>query len=718
MRNHLLIILALNSIFSIAVAQPAMMTKGQVDDSTEVDKTQVCQNSNNRLDVEIVSNYGDHFHHPQHPETGQLCPFSVWFTTNHQYAWYQWETTLPNWEMWNDYVFHSDVHSSGYIKVTVGDNNGNTGTDSIWFNIKDHVSPLGNFIMEIDDDLHPTFSGIATPEHYRIFIGRGFTPGQSIHHEKIFLSPGEWVYKDVNAIYNEDTLWIYNIMILDTCVLNQLYKRYLVPGLLLNTSHENEKWYLSPKTILQIDNGYYQNHGHSFVYFIYTIDEYGNKIHFQDGNGNPIILPSETTSWQIPGPHIDPYYQCGVAKVLDDGTYELLSLSNKVSNPLYYNILHIDEIEESHDYQYCVNEDNFLGTILYGKADCQEQTWVWEGEGGSGNHTGDSVVIPFNQESQFLDVHYNGCGEELSFHVTLYVNPFPEPLVWKHQGETINLEDIGAIEQPGIYSVSYGANACSDIYTVEVRDNVEIACVTVDLTTSKNKVIWQTTPEQAEYITSVKVCTEDGSTYSAPYQSGYFLFGQENEPINYHIKAVQKDGQECPLSSYTKGTIHATYGQDADGYLNIQWNLPYLEPGTNDELTGFQICQYDAASETVTVVDEVAATSTDYTGDASLFSGAQVVVAAVFNNSSIDNRSFSNLYTMLAVNENTEGGFQIYPNPTQGQFTVEGKGMMRIADVLGQEIMAKAIDGKETVELPKGMYFVKLGGMARKIVVE
>ena len=229
MKKHFLTLLALAFLMSIAVAQPAMMTKGQVGNSTQVDTTLTCQESlNNRLDVEIVSEYGERFHHPQHPEIGQTCPFIVWFTTNHQYAWYQWETTLPNWEMWNDYVFHSDVFSSGYIKVTVGDNYGNTGTDSIWFNVKDHVSPLGSFIMELGDDLYPTFSGIATPEHYRIFIGRGFTPGQSIHHENFFLSPGEWVYKDVNAIYNEDTLWIYNIMILDTCMLNYLYKRYLV----------------------------------------------------------------------------------------------------------------------------------------------------------------------------------------------------------------------------------------------------------------------------------------------------------------------------------------------------------------------------------------------------------------------------------------------------------------------------------------------------------
>ncbi|MBR2772109.1 MAG: T9SS type A sorting domain-containing protein [Bacteroidales bacterium] len=51
-------------------------------------------------------------------------------------------------------------------------------------------------------------------------------------------------------------------------------------------------------------------------------------------------------------------------------------------------------------------------------------------------------------------------------------------------------------------------------------------------------------------------------------------------------------------------------------------------------------------------------------------------------------------------------------------FNIEGSGILHIVNVLGQEIMAKEIDGKETVELPKGMYFVQLNGMTRKIVVE
>jgi hypothetical protein len=43
---------------------------------------------------------------------------------------------------------------------------------------------------------------------------------------------------------------------------------------------------------------------------------------------------------------------------------------------------------------------------------------------------------------------------------------------------------------------------------------------------------------------------------------------------------------------------------------------------------------------------------------------------------------------------------------------------MSITNTLGQTILAKEIDGKEKLELPKGVYVVKLGGETQIIVVE
>ena len=70
------------------------------------------------------------------------------------------------------------------------------------------------------------------------------------------------------------------------------------------------------------------------------------------------------------------------------------------------------------------------------------------------------------------------------------------------------------------------------------------------------------------------------------------------------------------------------------------------------------------------------------------------------------------------VNENLPKRFNIYPNPTNGSVTVEGTGVMIITNAIGQTLLTKEIKGKEIVELPKGMYFVKIGNVTRKIVVE
>ena len=60
----------------------------------------------------------------------------------------------------------------------------------------------------------------------------------------------------------------------------------------------------------------------------------------------------------------------------------------------------------------------------------------------------------------------------------------------------------------------------------------------------------------------------------------------------------------------------------------------------------------------------------------------------------------------------------VYPNPAKGDITVEGTGTMTVTNALGQTILTKEIKGKEKLQLPQGLYFVKLGGETRKVVVE
>jgi hypothetical protein len=71
-----------------------------------------------------------------------------------------------------------------------------------------------------------------------------------------------------------------------------------------------------------------------------------------------------------------------------------------------------------------------------------------------------------------------------------------------------------------------------------------------------------------------------------------------------------------------------------------------------------------------------------------------------------------------AVEEQNTASFEVWPNPAQGRFMVEGKGMMTITNVVGQTLLNREIDGKECIDLPQGLYFVNIGDTTRKVIVE
>lgn len=72
----------------------------------------------------------------------------------------------------------------------------------------------------------------------------------------------------------------------------------------------------------------------------------------------------------------------------------------------------------------------------------------------------------------------------------------------------------------------------------------------------------------------------------------------------------------------------------------------------------------------------------------------------------------------VGIKEDSLDLFIIYPNPSRGGFTVEGTGSLIITNTLGQTVKEFDLNGQTTIELPRGMYFAKMGKVVRKIVVE
>jgi hypothetical protein len=406
-----------------------------------------------------------------------------------------------------------------------------------------------------------------------------------------------------------------------------------------------------------------------------------------------------------------------------------------VCNAQNYEVLYVEQLVSDSVYRYC--QPPVSGVIIYGQEGCEFNQFYVDGQ----LFENDSIFL----EGGYYWITFGGCdyftvGFWLEFTSSDFFDPFPEPIVWKRVGESVTLgnqwtdwtwqwsngETSPMIEvtEAGIYTVTVSDLCGSETYSVEVRDIVELYRATVDLETKLNKVTWQATLEQAEYISEVKVERDGMVVGTAPYEQGYFLdnIGSENAARNYRLTAIAIDGTECPIPSYQKGTLHVDYSPNASNpnKLNMAWTPPFIEEGAPISVSYFQICKYDPATGEVTVVDQLGANNTIGSYDVNLFDGGYAVVAAMFNEGKeYEELAFSNLTDFLVGIEENEGQqCRVYPNPAKDRFTVEGTGTMTVTNAMGQEIMTKEIDGKTTIELPQGLYFVKLGGETRKIVVE
>ena len=185
-------------------------------------------------------------------------------------------------------------------------------------------------------------------------------------------------------------------------------------------------------------------------------------------------------------------------------------------------ILYIADYPE--DMRLCLSRSN-QRVIIYAQDGCEDFHW-------SGyplqEHANPFIVDP--QESDFWYISYNGCdGFHHGFGIEYVNSPVPNSFthhVWKRQGELTELEAVGqdtTVTQTGTYSVEITGPCGTATRTFIVRDNVELYRATVDLETKLNKVTWQTTPEQAEYISEVKVERDGMVVGTAPYGQGYFF---------------------------------------------------------------------------------------------------------------------------------------------------------------------------------------------------
>ena len=408
-----------------------------------------------------------------------------------------------------------------------------------------------------------------------------------------------------------------------------------------------------------------------------------------------------------------------------------------------YESLHVEDINNWDAYVYC---DDNLGVIIYGELECSNSVWYVDSQDIviKGEHR-DSLVIPNLHKYQEYHITYgSGCNiDGIGFVICFFVappNPFLEQVIWKRPNESVVLDcgyDNGVwstgeiwysitVTQPGIYSVMLFNECDTATYSVEVRDNVELYRATCDLVSNLNQVTWNTTPEQAEYVSTVKVYRNNQLVGTVPYMDGAFTdeIGSENTQWQYHIVAVSVEGDDCPIPSYWKRTIHLDCVQDSQGRMILQWT-PYAEESpSKNEVTAYGI--YDVVNGVPNHVIDVGNFTNVYAYNPADFHGYGAV-AAVFAEDSLkrsdgfEKLAFSNrTKQMLGIDDIVKNSIRVYPNPSDGIFTVEGVSDLTIYNILGQVVTkSHEQDGTHKLSLSSGIYFIKSDeGLVKKVIVE
>ena len=134
-----------------------------------------------------------------------------------------------------------------------------------------------------------------------------------------------------------------------------------------------------------------------------------------------------------------------------------------------------------------------------------------------------------------------------------------------------------------------------------------------------------------------------------------------------------------------------------------------------------------ALNQLIVVSDYIEPNAEEVSFPIETFNNGQAVLGFVFHEGR-DNEeiSFTNLSEYIdvdGVGENDgpstgSGTLAIYPNPAKDRVTIEGTGTAIVTNILGQTILTREINDKETIALPQGLYFVKMNGVTRKVVVE
>lgn len=218
--------------------------------------------------------------------------------------------------------------------------------------------------------------------------------------------------------------------------------------------------------------------------------------------------------------------------------------------------------------------------------------------------------------------------------------------------------------------------------------------------------------------------------YDTDYECSFLVFDADNNLL--YTSDELEDGifltynNNCVYGALTCYPVQNLQGEyqwhnDEEYGAYLTWNKPSVTP----YLHHFQVFRTTGAYKEDELVAEI---NFDGNGSYSYFDNTYGLapedtyysVRSVYTNGweQCESEFRDVMINITDVEDHQNETLKVYPNPTNGAITIEGVGYLTVMNTLGQIVKELELDGQITMELSRGVFFVRINGITKKVVVD
>ena len=235
--------------------------------------------------------------------------------------------------------------------------------------------------------------------------------------------------------------------------------------------------------------------------------------------------------------------------------------------------------------------------------------------------------------------------------------------------------------------------------------------VTVPLLKQNLNFIWN----HGWYHTSEEYDTDDECSFTIKDAEGneFYTSGELADGV---FVTYNNNCEFGPLTCYPVQNLEGEYvwNNEQEFGARLSWNAPSITAN----LDHFVIYSEGSVFKEAITVPYTGQSSYEYVDMVGDIGDYEYSVTSVYvRGDETCESAFVAIDIMVTDVEENVSNVRVYPNPSKGAVIVEGVGHLTVMNTLGQTVKEIDLDGKTSMELSRGIYFVRLTGTTQKVVV-